>query len=31
MNMGVAVEDVVTAKEIYEQARDQARGIRLPM
>jgi ornithine cyclodeaminase/alanine dehydrogenase-like protein (mu-crystallin family) len=31
MNMGVAVEDVVTAKEIYERARNQARGIKLPM
>ena len=31
MNMGVAVEDVVTAKEIYEYARDHGIGTRLPL
>jgi len=30
MNMGVAVEDVVTAKEIFEFARDNGIGTRLP-
>lgn len=31
MNMGVAVEDVVTAKEIYLQALERNIGIRLPL
>jgi ornithine cyclodeaminase/alanine dehydrogenase-like protein (mu-crystallin family) len=31
MNMGIAVEDVVTARVLYERALELGAGVRLPL
>jgi len=31
MNMGIAVDDMVTAKLVYERAREKGAGTRLPL
>lgn len=31
MNMGIAVDDMVTAKLVYERAREKGAGARLPL
>jgi ornithine cyclodeaminase/alanine dehydrogenase-like protein (mu-crystallin family) len=31
MNMGIAVDDMVTAKVLYERALERGTGVRLPL
>ena len=31
MNMGIAVDDMVTAKALYDRARERGAGTRLPL